>query len=305
MKASRALSEFFPHSYRARLLALVLCCPLLPMLVLVGWLCTRNGIPPERLLFGVTVGLGATLVGTIVSLLLIYKLLDPLRRAAIALDDYYSQQKLPTLPESGDDEIGRLIRGIDRCLRGIDAGRRELERHALEDALTGAMNRRGSEQQLAHSIAMAEGGESFVLFVLDLDNLKPINDAHGHDAGDRVLVSLVDSARARCLGEHDWIGRWGGDEFLIGLRDELGQAKGRIRAWLTALAQPQDGVPAVQVSAGCAHYRPGQSAVELFREADKAMYQAKFSGGHSLVCHSQIRSPSGLDAVYAEATGQQ
>lgn len=300
----RVLSRIFPYSYRAKLLAVVLCCTLLPMLALVGWLMLNNGTAPERLALGVTVGLAATLVGTVASLLLIYKLLDPLHRAADALDDYYTRQKLPNLPLAGEDDIGRLMRGIDRCLRGIDAGRRELERHALEDALTGVMNRRGCEQSLCESVASTRHGGSFVLFVLDLDNLKPINDVHGHAAGDRALVSLVESARTRCLDSRDWIGRWGGDEFLIGLHDELESAKDRIRAWLRLLAQPVDGGQPVLVSAGCSHHRPDQSAVELYREADKAMYRAKFSGGRQLVCYSTMEARPAMEPLYAEAGGR-
>ncbi|NEL80535.1 MAG: GGDEF domain-containing protein, partial [Xanthomonas perforans] len=111
---------------------------------------------------------------------------------------------------------GRLLRGINRSLRGIDAGMRDLKKHALFDPLTEALNRRGCEQAMRDSVTAAQReGWPFVLFVLDMDNLKPINDRFGHLAGDRVLVRLVESAYG-WLGAQDWIGRWGGDEFLIG-----------------------------------------------------------------------------------------
>jgi len=55
-----------------------------------------------------------------------------LRDAADALDAYYDEHVLPRLPELDDDEMGRLLRGINRCLYGIDAGVRKLERHALQ-----------------------------------------------------------------------------------------------------------------------------------------------------------------------------
>lgn len=280
------LSRVFPRSYRAKLLAVVLCCTLLPMLALVGWLLANNGEDPGRLILGTSIGLSATLAGTFLSLLLIYHLLDPLRRAADALDAYYRNQELPRLPTGGSDDMGRLLRGIHRCLHGIDAGLQELERHALEDALTHSPNRRGCEQALARSVAEGkQRNDPFVLFVIDLDNLKPINDELGHAAGDQALVSVVESARACCLGSRDWIGRWGGDEFLIGMHDNAESAQDKIRTWLQVLARPCDGGMPVFVSAGCAEWMPGQDAVQLYRQADSAMYEAKFSGGHRLVCH--------------------
>ncbi len=301
MQVYRALSRFFPDSYRAKLLAVVLCCSIVPMLALVFWLLWNNNADPVRVIFGTLVGLTVTFLGTLLSLLLIYRLLDPLRRAVDALDAYHLDQQLPRLPEYGGDEIGRLMRGINRCLRGIDAGRRELERHALEDPLTGAMNRRGCEQALAESVAACNRQDTyFVLFVIDLDNLKPINDEHGHAAGDLALVSVVSSAHECCLGKHDWIGRWGGDEFLLGMREELEPAKDRIKAWLAALAAPGDGALPVHVSVGCAHYQPGLDPMQLYRQADTAMYQAKFSGGRALVCHSTLAATSAA-AVNAQS----
>ena len=293
MKIYRALSRVFPRSYRAKLLGVVLCCTFLPMLALVVWLLANNGRAPEVLILGVSVGLVVALAGTALSMVLIYHLLEPLRSAADALDAYDRDQTLPpsSLLSSGKDDIGRLLRGIHRCLHGIDAGVRELERHAFEDSLTGAMNRRGCEQAIARDVgAMRKGDVPFVLFVVDLDNLKPINDAHGHAAGDRVLVAVVESAHACCLGKGEWIGRWGGDEFLLGLHDDLASAQDRVRAWVEVLARPTDDSIPAYVSIGCAQHQPDMDWLQLYRLADKAMYRAKFSGGRRLVCHDPLES---------------
>jgi diguanylate cyclase (GGDEF)-like protein len=96
----------------------------------------------------------------------------------------------------------------------------------------------------------------------------------------------VTSARNTCLDGQDWIGRWGGDEFLLGIHDELDAARTRIQRWLDAMeASGAPGGP-VLASAGCAPYRSGMSPASLYRQADQAMYEAKFSGGHRLVCSS-------------------
>ena len=66
-------------------------------------------------------------------------------------------------------------------------------------------------------------------------------------------------------------------------------AQDRIRAWIDVLSRPGDGSVPVLISAGCACYQTGQSAIDLYRQADSAMYQAKFSGGGRLVTYDAMR----------------
>ena len=97
-----------------------------------------------------------------------------------------------------------------------------------------------------------------------------------------MLVALVEGARG-WLGERDWIGRWGGDEFLVGVHDTLPVANARVEGWLEQLSASDRDVQ-VRASVGCAPYRPGEDAMRLYREADAAMYRAKAAGGRKLVC---------------------
>lgn len=278
-------SRWFPRSYQAKVLAVAFCCTTLPLIAVALWLLAGERTSPRELVDAAMLAVAAALGGGLLSLVLLRHLLAPLRLAADALDDYYLEQKLPWLPAVGDDDMARLLRGINRCLRGVDAGRRQLERHAREDPLTHALNRRGCEQALADSITLARNGRThFVLVVVDMDNLKTINDEHGHVAGDRALVSLVDHARRECLGADDWIGRWGGDEFLLGLHGAADTVVARVHRWLDELAHPAGLGPSLRASAGCAHFRAGMDSASLYREADAAMYEAKFSGGGHLVC---------------------
>ena len=283
------LSWIFPRSYRAKLLSVVLAGTLMPMLALVAWLLANNGEDPERMILGTAAGLAATCAGTFVSLFLLYRLLQPVRRAVTALEAY---EKCKVLPEpwaaSGNDEVARLMAGIHRCLHAVDQSRRQLERHALEDGLTQAINRRGARQALRASVEAAKTtGVPFVLIVVDLDNLKTINDEHGHAAGDYALVSLVESARECCLEQGDWIGRWGGDEFMLGLHAEHAIAIDRIEAWIDVLARPGEGGTPILVSAGAATMATGMESADLYRRADAAMYQAKFAGGRRLHLYAE------------------
>lgn len=235
MRLYAGLSRLFPRSFSAKLLAVTFVGIHLPLLLLIAWLAAQSELDGRPLWSVVIVALLATLAGTALTLSALYRLLAPLRIAADALDAYYADQRLPTLPEHGDDELGRLLRGINRSLRGIDAGMRDLKRHALFDPLTEALNRRGCEQAMRDSVTAAQReGWPFVLFVLDMDNLKPINDRFGHLAGDRVLVRLVESAYG-WLGAQDWIGRWGGDEFLIGVHASEDEATLKLNQWLSML----------------------------------------------------------------------
>lgn len=287
MRCDRWLARVFPRSYRARLLAVMFVCTTLPALLFAVWLLANHDADPYEALHAASLTLAALVLGSLAALLLLYRLLKPVRDAADALDAYQREQVVPEMRAYGNDDMARLLRGINRCLRRIDAERRELERHAFEDTLTGSMNRRGCEQALTDSMTVACNGRApFVLFVLDLDNLKTINDEHGHAAGDRALASLVDSARTNCLRAEDWIGRWGGDEFLLGLHDGFDEARARVVHWLQSLETIRsEGALPIFVSAGCAAYQPGMEASTLYRQADSAMYKAKFSGGHKLVCH--------------------
>lgn len=297
MRTYLLLSRIFPGSFRARLMALVLACTALPVPLLLGWLALSHQIAIREVLAAAAVWLLATAGGVLLAVLLVHYLLQPLRRAVAVLEDYDRRRALPQLPLHAlpDDDMGRLLRGLERVLHGIDASRRQLERHALEDPLTEAMNRRGCGQALRASVASAaETGAPFVLCVVDLDNLKRINDDAGHAEGDYALVSLVRIARECCLGPGDWIGRWGGDEFMLGLHADPGVAMDRVRVWIDVLARPAVGARPVEVSVGAATWQPAQEAAQLYRQADAAMYQAKFAGGKRLVAHED---PHGATAA--------
>ncbi|MGH8076626.1 MAG: GGDEF domain-containing protein [Lysobacter sp.] len=308
LRAYRVLSRVFPRSLRARLTVLVLVCTLLPLSGLVVWLLRNNGAAaePEELLAGLLLAVGLTIVGILISLMLIYHLLAPLRLMVDAVEAYQAGNHLPDLPEDGKDELGVLMRAINSGLRDIDQGVRELERFAMEDPLTRAFNRRGIERQLLECVEEAERHDMpLTLYVVDLDNLKQVNDEYGHAAGDRMLIELVESARM-WLSDRDHIGRLGGDEFLLCVHEPVDGASPKVDIWLSELAALRVNGISVRVSAGCAEFRPGLDALSLYREADAAMYKAKASGGSRLVCdadHLVLPPRDDVSAVHRAHTG--
>lgn len=289
MTVDLALSRIFPRSFRARLVCVMVACIAPPKLALLAWLLAHHDATRPQVVAAIGVGLAGMCAGVLLALLLVYRLLEPLRHAVAALDAYDLHRTVPQLPldAAPRDDVDRLLHGVQRALQGVETSRRQLERHALEDPLTDAMNRRGCTHALRASVARAAGGGGpFVLCVVDLDNLKRINDEGGHAEGDYALVSLVRIARECCLGREDWIGRWGGDEFMLGLHADPGVAMDRVRVWIDVLARPAQGTRPVEVSVGAATWVEGVDAAQLYRQADAAMYQAKFAGGRRLVAHA-------------------
>lgn len=161
---------------------------------------------------------------------------------------------------------------------------RRLDQISRTDPLTGLFNRRDMAMRLrAHSTGAA--GTAAVLLV-DIDLFKRINDVHGHDSGDRVLVVFSERLRA-CVGASASVARWGGEEFLVLLPEaDLEAARAMSESLRTDLAKPIDtGKTQVQVevSIGFANLPLcGERAPDAWHHslqlADSALYLAKSSG---------------------------
>jgi diguanylate cyclase (GGDEF)-like protein/PAS domain S-box-containing protein len=157
--------------------------------------------------------------------------------------------------------------------------RQELEKRATFDALTGCHNRSSILGALQRELEQQDSPGTALVYV-DLDNFKPVNDTHGHAAGDELLIlaaALLKDASRR----EDQVGRLGGDEFVVLLRGipDSGVAMhvaDRICAALHTSIEMTSGVVDLRASVGvaCAD-GPGTSAEELIKRADGAMYVSK------------------------------
>jgi len=152
-----------------------------------------------------------------------------------------------------------------------------LRRVSLHDPLTGALNRHAFSEGVGLDLARATFGS---VVMLDLDNLKEINDGWGHAAGDRVLCRLVDVLR-RAVRPSDRIFRWGGDEFLIVMpRAEAAVVQARLEAVIERENERGEGdgqqpSPPLQASLGAADYLGGEGLMQAIEAADRAMYDRK------------------------------
>ncbi len=160
--------------------------------------------------------------------------------------------------------------------------RRELERRATFDALTHLHNRSSILSALRHEL---DRGTSTGVIYVDLDGFKPVNDVWGHACGDELLCLVADRLTAASRRGDD-VGRLGGDEFLVLLRDiprsetAMHTAR-RISSSLASSFEISAGVVEVRASLGVACASPDDllrqsvTAEELVRRADAAMYSSK------------------------------
>lgn len=155
-------------------------------------------------------------------------------------------------------------------------------RLAVTDPLTGALNRRGIKARLLEAMAQADRYQRpLSVAMLDLDGLKQINDRYGHAAGDEALCKLVAVVRDS-LRQPDWLGRYGGDEFVLVLPETTLPAAGalstRIRQMLsnTALVVDERCLH-LSVGIGEVEFERGEELEALLGRVDRALYEGKRS----------------------------
>ena len=172
-----------------------------------------------------------------------------------------------------------LLFSISMVLMATDRLRTELEHLATHDSLTNALTRRHIDEACRVELERCHRhGRSMALLMMDLDHFKLVNDTHGHQAGDLVLVNFVTKVNA-LLRQPDQLGRFGGEEFMLLLPetslDEAILVAERIRATCAVGAQG----PACTVSIGITTNRQDIDTVDtLLARADAAMYRAKAHG---------------------------
>ena len=187
-------------------------------------------------------------------------------------------------------ERGRLVAGELAEARGLQAA---LERLSATDSLTGLANRRRIDEALQLEFDRSRRyGSEFALLMCDLDHFKRINDEHGHETGDRVLVAFAEIVR-KLTRESDIAGRYGGEEFLlilpnIGPQGAMTFAE-RLRAGVES--GRLSGLPAtVSIGAAAASEVRPQHVRDIVRAADAALYEAKGSG-RNRVCLARPIAP--------------
>ena len=196
---------------------------------------------------------------------------------------YAQTQKVSTVR----DEQGKALNYVS-LFSDITAAKnheQQLEHIARYDSLTKLPNRALLGERLAQALVQTQRrGQHLAVVFIDLDGFKAVNDTHGHEAGDHLLITLAERMKG-ALRDGDILARLGGDEFVAVLIDlaDVDDSAPMLNRLLAAAAQPVHlGQARLQVSAslGVTFYPQVQELEpdQLMRQADQAMYQAKQSG---------------------------
>lgn len=172
--------------------------------------------------------------------------------------------------------------------RNLIEANRELALVAAQDPLTGLLNRRSFTEKLEAVLSTAQSsGAPLALLFIDLDDFKEVNDTHGHQVGDELLVKIAGRLHS-ALAPHQFAARLGGDEFVVALPG-VNSAEGNQRAATlsTQLSEPilvREDYHTVRASIGVSAYpEDGHDANALFQTADSAMYRRKRAGKRALL----------------------
>ncbi len=175
--------------------------------------------------------------------------------------------------------VTRDLSELRRLVAELEEANKKLREIASKDELTGIANRRRFNELLDGLLLEARRGRPLALIVCDIDRFKHLNDAHGHQAGDEIIIAVAELLDSKCRAV-DTVCRYGGEEFAVllpggNLEGALKLAE-RMRRAIEEMTSPYGTVTA---SFGVSGARPGSDSAEtLFSRADAALYAAKANG---------------------------
>jgi diguanylate cyclase (GGDEF)-like protein len=226
-----------------------------------------------------------TFFAFVILFLLLKRLLTPLDAAGLAMRRMTDgSEPLTVLPIQRRDEIGQLILNFNKLVVERKVVEEKIDFIAHHDALTGLPNRLMIQKCFDEGAEYAKQHELRVgLLFLDLDNFKTINDSLGHVIGDELLKAIGEILQG-CVAQADTVGRLGGDEYLIVLRDipdaaAINMVLNKIQEKLSNPIVIQGRELLTSISVGVAVYpEDGHDFASLYKKTDTAMYQAKDAG---------------------------
>lgn len=160
-----------------------------------------------------------------------------------------------------------------------------IEKMSITDRLTGIYNRHKLDDAIQQEVnRFNRYRTNFCAIIIDIDHFKSVNDTHGHQAGDNVLIKLADMMEENTRVT-DICGRWGGEEFLIiAVQADLENAENmaeKLRKNVERADFPPVGK--ITISLGVAQYEYGETIAHFINRADDALYEAKEKGRNRVV----------------------
>jgi diguanylate cyclase (GGDEF)-like protein len=179
----------------------------------------------------------------------------------------------------------RQIKSLKDDLRRLSGSNTELRDLSIKDPLTGIYNRAKFLASLEREeLQVKRYSARISIIMFDIDHFKVVNDTHGHDMGDIVLKSVVQTVLSR-LREGDVMARWGGEEFIILSRNtELNHGEALAERLRQSLEEMNlEKVGRVTASFGVSQFLPSESHEELLKRVDVNLYKAKEQGRNCVV----------------------
>ena len=225
-------------------------------------------------------------------------LLDDLRKIRSALENEVAELRRNVRDKQTLEE--NRMKSMSQKVAALNNELRKVKKEAMMDALTGIYNRKAFDRYIADlSRKNTPRNTSFALLMIDIDDFKKINDAYGHQTGDRVLVSMAGKCK-EIIRSDDFLCRYGGEEFVLilpalSLKNGIKKARQICKAVEKAqFKHTLDGVDTgitlrITVSIGVSVYRKSDTPATVLERADKALYRAKGTGKNRVVSEKDIR----------------
>jgi diguanylate cyclase (GGDEF)-like protein len=283
----------FARGFRAKVVVAVIASVLLPTFAMQLYFVCFSPLQGWALEQAILMGSLAAVAASTLAYWALSTILLPLLVASRQLERYLTDRTLPQLPTHYKDEVGSLMANINYLARSHEENVRTSAQNAAYDHLTGIYNRRASESRLKDSIELSRIRQNPLSFaILDLDNFKRLNDTYGHDFGDAVLRQVGELLRGN-VRRSDWVGRWGGDEFVVTVHGNESEAMAMISRICELLRRedimaPDESYHKLSFSVGVCEWSEAMDSHALYTKADEALYSAKRQGRDQVQLWSEV-----------------
>lgn len=220
----------------------------------------------------------ATGVISILTAIVLWKLMPQI----LAIPSHFELKKQNKALILAKQELKEANQSLEEKVKERTAS---LELLANTDPLTQVYNRRMLLEKLSVEFDQkASAQRSLSILMLDIDNFKQINDTLGHYEGDKVIIAFANTLQQNCRA-FDFVGRYGGEEFLMVLPDTNTDAATAVaeRIMKSLNESKDENITSFSCSIGCASFKTSDTLTELIKRADSLMYQAKAQGKNRVI----------------------
>jgi diguanylate cyclase len=196
--------------------------------------------------------------------------------------------------QSGDSET---LEALAKQVHTLNSQLKQAHTESVTDSLTGIYNRKAFDRQIGELVEKNTVSKSpFSLLIVDIDNFKNINDTHGHQTGDRIIMAIVNKCRQSIRGE-DFFARYGGEEFVIilpgaSLRNAVKKANHICKSVASTRYRLDDDQDEralqVTISIGVSCHQKADTTTSVVQRADQALYAAKHAGKNCVYSEKDV-----------------